>query len=315
MILEESIPNFNAKFPIPMDFTLAYGPLAYLHILHIKNPLRKFDRKDLWHFLPAVLLDGVFFFATRSYIGSNLSWAKDHSSLILTIAAIVITFGIIQLTFYTYFIYKEFRDTKQILKEFIKVKNWVTYLLIAWCLIIIFLVIIIPIVLIFSDDFENIKHYVYKPLCTILALLIYLIGYSYLMKYHLVIKRYMNKVKKFKFTHIELEEKKKMVLSMIEENKLFKDHQLNIAKLAGHLGWPINNLSIILNDVLKTNFNDLINKYRIEHFKQIISTTGGKKYSIVGLAHEVGFSSKASFYRAFKKETGLTPTEFINSKD
>ncbi|WP_380800744.1 helix-turn-helix domain-containing protein [Shivajiella indica] len=125
----------------------------------------------------------------------------------------------------------------------------------------------------------------------------------------------MDKVKKFNFTNEELEEKKKLVLIAIEQDELFKDPQITLAKLAGHLGWPIYILSSMLNEVLKTNFNDLINKYRIDRFKQLISSPDVKKYSIAGLGLEVGFSSKASFYRAFKKETGITPTEYINSKD
>ncbi|WP_099544758.1 helix-turn-helix domain-containing protein [Maribacter sp. 4G9] len=39
-----------------------------------------------------------------------------------------------------------------------------------------------------------------------------------------------------------------------------------------------------------------------------------QKYLIVGLGQEVDFRSKASFYRAFKKETGMTPSQFIKSQ-
>ena len=45
LILEESIHAFNGRFPIPMDFGMAYGPLAYFHVLLIKNPKRKFLKK------------------------------------------------------------------------------------------------------------------------------------------------------------------------------------------------------------------------------------------------------------------------------
>jgi len=40
----------------------------------------------------------------------------------------------------------------------------------------------------------------------------------------------------------------------------------------------------------------------------------GQKYLIVGLGQEDDFRSKASLYRTFKKETGMTPSQFIKSQ-
>ena len=68
LILEESISAFNSKFPIPMEFSLSFGPLAFLHIRYIKDPKRVFRKKDLLHFLPSLLLDGVFFTSIFLYI-------------------------------------------------------------------------------------------------------------------------------------------------------------------------------------------------------------------------------------------------------
>ncbi|MEM9324703.1 MAG: helix-turn-helix domain-containing protein [Bacteroidota bacterium] len=72
-------------------------------------------------------------------------------------------------------------------------------------------------------------------------------------------------------------------------------------------------VSKMINESLRTNFNDLINAHRVEAFKELALRSGSKKYSIMGMGHEVGFSSKASFYRAFKKETGMTPTDYLKS--
>jgi AraC-like DNA-binding protein len=46
-------------------------------------------------------------------------------------------------------------------------------------------------------------------------------------------------------------------------------------------------------------------------FKEKILAPNSQKYSIEGIAHDIGFKSKASFYRAFRKETSLTPSEFL----
>jgi AraC-like DNA-binding protein len=58
------------------------------------------------------------------------------------------------------------------------------------------------------------------------------------------------------------------------------------------------------------NFNDFINGFRIEDFKQRLVNPVNTKFSLMGLAYDAGFNSKASFYRAFKKATGQTPSQF-----
>jgi len=40
----------------------------------------------------------------------------------------------------------------------------------------------------------------------------------------------------------------------------------------------------------------------------------GTETTIEYVAYESGFNSRASFYRAFKKHTGITPTEFLRKK-
>ena len=123
LVLEESISGFNTKFPIPMEFSLSYGPLAYLHILFIKDPKRAFLKKDLLHFLPSLLLDGIFFTAIFLYIKTHLDWAYENIPLIQSIALVISFLGAIQLTIYTYFIYRESIEAKRMLKEFQKIKK------------------------------------------------------------------------------------------------------------------------------------------------------------------------------------------------
>jgi len=61
------------------------------------------------------------------------------------------------------------------------------------------------------------------------------------------------------------------------------------------------------------NFNDCINKYRIEAIKNSFINGEHKKSTLLGIAFDCGFNSKATFNRAFKKNTGKTPKEFIET--
>jgi YesN/AraC family two-component response regulator len=80
--------------------------------------------------------------------------------------------------------------------------------------------------------------------------------------------------------------------------------------LAERLGVHYNYLSQIINEQFKQNFNDFINKYRIEEAKKILKTPSGSEKTILEIAYETGFYSKSVFNTAFKKFTGKTPSEF-----
>lgn len=58
---------------------------------------------------------------------------------------------------------------------------------------------------------------------------------------------------------------------------------------------------------------DFINDYRIKEFKNLLMDSENKKFSLMGIASQVGYTSKATFYRNFKKREHITPAEYINS--
>ncbi len=297
-----------------MEFSLAYGPLAYLHILYIKDPLRKFSWKDLLHFLPTVLIDGIFFVIVFIFIRLNMEWAGQNIPLIQGIALMIAFFGAIQLSCYTYLIYRESREAKRVLREFEKIKKWLTTLISTWSLLIGFLFLAVPIALIFIEQVDENSALIYKPMGSIIGICIYFLGYLYLLKYAKIVESYVERITKFTITPAELENKKEHLLQLLTEKELYKDPKLSLAKLAGHLNWPINSVSGVINESLQTNFNDLINHHRIVAFKDQLLRPENQRFSIEGIGQQVGFSSKASFYRAFKKETGMTPTQFIKNQ-
>jgi len=59
-----------------------------------------------------------------------------------------------------------------------------------------------------------------------------------------------------------------------------------------------------------SNFPDYINKYRVKEAKKLLGDNNFSAYTIVAIGLECGFNSKSTFYYAFKKFTGLTPTAY-----
>jgi AraC-like DNA-binding protein len=101
--------------------------------------------------------------------------------------------------------------------------------------------------------------------------------------------------------------------SMIIEEKLFLDPELNIQTLAEKCSTRVYILSSYINKEYEKNFFDYINSFRIEEAKQLLADPDQQKYSIDTLATISGFSSRSVFYTAFKKNTGTTPGNYLKT--
>jgi len=93
----------------------------------------------------------------------------------------------------------------------------------------------------------------------------------------------------------------------MKDSKPYLLPDLNIARLSEQLDVTPGYLSRILNNHMKRSFFDFINHYRIEEFKDRCRNPENKHITLIGLAYESGFNSKATFNRVFKKLTGTTP--------
>ena len=95
------------------------------------------------------------------------------------------------------------------------------------------------------------------------------------------------------------------------EEEPFLIPDLSLRSLASHIEIHPNKLSWLLNEKMGKNFNEFINHYRIEYFKKLALDPENSHISLIGLAYESGFNSKTVFNTYFKKETGMTPKEFL----
>ncbi len=104
------------------------------------------------------------------------------------------------------------------------------------------------------------------------------------------------------------------LLAYLSEVKPYLDPDLSLRNLAKGIDIHPNQLSWLLNSSIGKNFNEFINHYRIETFKSIAKDPNNAHLTIEGLAYESGFNSKTVFNTYFKKETGLTPKQFLTQQ-
>ncbi len=102
----------------------------------------------------------------------------------------------------------------------------------------------------------------------------------------------------------------KKLVYLLEYEQVYRDETISLTSLADRLAVPYHQLSQIINEKLHKNFYDLINTYRIEEAKKRLIDVGQEKRSVLAIAYDVGFNTKAAFNRVFKKYTSMTPSQF-----
>jgi AraC-like DNA-binding protein len=108
-----------------------------------------------------------------------------------------------------------------------------------------------------------------------------------------------------------LAEWKPKILSLLQDERLYEDPELSLTQMAKQLKTNPSIISKTINQGFQLNFNDFINNYRIEAVKEKLQAGEQKKQTLLGIAYDCGFNSKATFNRAFKKVTGSSPKEWV----
>ena len=121
------------------------------------------------------------------------------------------------------------------------------------------------------------------------------------------------KYRNFNMSDDECRQLLKNVEEVMRKSKAYTDPDLKLAGLASLVNTTSPALSYMFNQYLNTNYYDYINNYRIEEFKRLVSEPESEKYTLSALAAKCGFSSRASFFRYFKRATSISPSEYVKS--
>ena len=197
--------------------------------------------------------------------------------------------------------------------------NWLKYLTIGLLVFYISLTIVGSILYALNISIYNIDFYIY----CLLVVFVFGIGF-YGIKQQNVFSDFKIMHEKFSIESVQKKNNAPAIISD-KDNKFTKylqefmvsekphlNNELSLYDLADKLHVKAHYLSHILNNVLKTNFYEFVNYYRVEELKKQLQENK-QKFSILGLAFESGFNSKSTANRIFKNYTGKTPSQYINS--
>jgi len=160
----------------------------------------------------------------------------------------------------------------------------------------------------------TLEPFLHQTLLFKIAVLLFFIAFGAVVFYMYKKKRlFFGKKAKYKGTSMEPHFARECITRLkylVEIEKVYSDPDITLNVLAEKMSIAPYQLSQLLNEKLDRHFADFINSHRIEEVKRILQSPRGARRKISSIAGEVGFNTMAAFYKAFKKFTGMTPTQY-----
>ncbi|MEQ9105003.1 MAG: AraC family transcriptional regulator [Rhodothermales bacterium] len=97
---------------------------------------------------------------------------------------------------------------------------------------------------------------------------------------------------------------------IMHDEELFKDPALTLDRLAATVHASSHHVSQCLNQIRGDNFYAYVNRFRAEEAARRLQDPAHDHLTVLAIAEESGFNSKASFNRAFRAATGMSPSEY-----
>ena len=314
--------------PIP----LLHGPLLFLYVVFSIRKDQHFRLKDYAHFIPVLLsylymIPFFFFYSAREKIQVNHGESSDFQmfTMISLIAFVLSGISYPILAYRLIGRFEKMVHNNFSFDERINLK-WLRYCI--WGLLFIF-----STVALFSvfPDALSIKlsfnpDYIYY---SEIIVFIFFLGF-FGIRHEGIFTEGKNRTSppesdeadkkssgEYKKSGLKSEEAVQLHLQLLElmdEKKPFLEAKLTLNTLAGELNISVNYLSQLINQYQEKNFYDFINGYRVDEFKRRAVDPRNKHLSILAIALDSGFNSKSSFNMVFKKQTGMTPSQFMTEK-
>lgn len=288
---------------------LLLGPAIYFYCKSLLKPTFRLQSKDKLHFLPVVLELTPFLLALIAALSYTFRTISLDQALRLTDHLGATEFymlipRVLSISIYLGLSWKLLANHRN--KTTAAVAQWLYSFLFIFTLLdviygVVAIVLISPWSYLILEDFPySLAYLVHYPI----------VGFMYFLTVKFMLQQipWSNKIAAIS----EVGEKAKKLCQLMEVEKLYLDPGLKLKQLSLRSGMTEKSISSILNQHFQKGFNDFVNEYRVQEALRKIQNDKLKQLTLEGIAFEVGFSSRSTFYRAFKKVTQKLPTDFMS---
>lgn len=296
---------------IPELILFTYGPIFYLYI----HKLLVVDRnKRFWpHFIPA-LIHVVVYIPWLIIDNQTLIYRLIDKELFPYFAitgCVALIYNAAYWTICKRLIrrYSIEGNLTGMQKKYIGFLNWVlgfkAVYLVLWLMVVSFYLL----GKVFHQDWLFISENLIDVLWLLFSLIIFALAY-YAVKYPELLRE-KKKYRDHKLDSHEVAHIKIRLLEILEKETVYLQPDLTLENMAHKIPTSSHTLSRVINENFDQNFTELINTYRINEFVKRVETS--KNASFLEVAMAVGFNSKPTFNRVFKKYKGCTPREYFKN--
>lgn len=303
---------------------LALGPLIYLYVrTTIRTPFR-LTKKDLWHFAPVLT-----YFTYKMVLilhdmqqddwnqGYAVGWKAAFDDTYVNAIQVFLTYSS-QLLYGAFTVQLFVTYRKRVVSYFsntYKVElNWIKVFLGVYVILFVYGT-IADLIDVNVMDLDYI-HYWWVNLANALAIVF--LGF---MAYRVDLARLHELTWDVTPAQEEIHPKQMAqyekglakIEACIRSNEAHLNPDMNLKDLAHMTGYTTHEISEHINQGLGINFNEYINQYRVDAVKMALKDPEKSHLSLVAIAMDSGFNSKATFNRVFKKITGQSPSQYRSS--
>lgn len=293
---------------IPLVIIMPVGPLIYFYVKSTIDPTFRISRKQRLHFLPVIIdcghqLSVVIYFAA-AFLDFSVPPPATLGRFIddYNVYADIPRWGSV-----TVYLWLSARYLAEAGAEKSPHYQWMRqFIRLFLAFQIIWFIYLVPYVIPSLTD-KVLNTVDWYPVYIPLVVLIYCLG----IKGYLITPEEAPAAKKVVAPPPAklIEEAEPLLKKAMEQDRLYLDPELNLALLSKHTGLRQKTISLVLNQHLQKSFNEFVNGYRVEAFKQNIRQDN---MTILAMAFDAGFNSQATFQRAFRSHTGMSPREYMN---
>ena len=307
-------------FFIPFMQVLLIGPVIYFYTKSLLNPSFKISKKEWYHLIPAIayLIYSLIIFITDKLILDEFYFYADGRDKDLKMWYQLVGFA--SILFYLIKSLQKYKLYKKVIFDTVSYADsilfkWIQNFLFAFLILIILRILFF----IFNEQWAEFgSHFWYFLSFAFVSFYISLNGYENAIKSSAIIGQkittnFLPQEEQNTYKNIDIDFWKTKILQLIEVEKIYENPKLTLSDVSKLLETNTKIVSNSINSGFEMNFNDFINQYRIEAVKEKLVNGDHKTTTLLGIAFDCGFNSKATFNRAFKKSTSVSPKEFLKN--